>query len=126
MPLELDRPNEEFAARIAELIATKGHTIAQYEDKSTGACCVLGGLRIAVFGTVFIFDKTPDPEKMRRYWELVRWLADQVRYELERRPKSNEPELIVGCWNDFTRTDRVLERLREIGRGENVLDVPQA
>lgn len=127
MPLALDSTNEAFAIRIAELIETKGHTVAKYEDPDTGSCCVLGGLRIAIFGDINIHRTLPGEQaKRERYWELSDWLSEQVVRELPTPPQEDwSPDLIVGGWNDTHSTEYVLRRLREIG-GANVLAVPQA
>lgn len=123
MPLALDTPNETFAIRIAELIEAKGHTIGKYEDRDTGACCALGGLRIALFGGINIWI-TEDASRVRRYYELVDWLASKVIGDITP-PEDPNGELIIGKWNDHTDAKKILAKLREIG-GADVPAVPQA
>lgn len=126
--LEITESNGKFATSAADLIQLKGHTIAKYEDRDTGACCALGAFRILIFGRAADLYTRGEPEsKVNRYFDLVEWFAKELRARGEQIGSMNhlDGETVIGTWNDFAGTEHVLAKLREIG-GADVLAVPQA
>lgn len=120
--MELSSTNEQFALAAADMIELRGKSNGQYEDKHTGACCVLGAFRLLTFGRVNM-DGTPSVMgRVPRYLELVDWLAEKVATE---DACINNGETVVGAWNDDNPQHLVIAKLREVGRAD-VPAVPQA
>lgn len=124
LKMELTKTNQEFAAAAADMIELRGKASGQYEDKYSGACCALGALRYLTFGHLMIHTRLhPSESKMKRYFDLVDWLAEQVKEPGEE--SNTNTETIVGQWSDGHPQKVVVEKLREMGRPTDVLE-PQA
>lgn len=121
--MELTSTNQEFAAAAADMIDIRGKAQGQYEDKYTGACCPLGAFRILVFGRIHSRLSDLGMPEMNRYFELIDWVAEQVKV-LGEEADSNA-ETIIGRWSDARLKSVVVKNLRELGRSSDVLE-PQA
>lgn len=110
--MELTATNETIILAAADLIHLKGRARGQYYDKWNDCYCALGAIRIQIFGCISIFDLPSTTPQVKRYLEVVDWLAEKIAPGSSDTPNS---ESVVSLWNDACDKDTVVRKLMEIG-----------
>lgn len=110
--MELTATNETIILAAADLIHLKGRARGQYYDKWQDCYCTLGAIRIQIFDAVVIFGIPSTDPRVKRYLEIVDWLAEKIAPGSSDMPNS---ESVVGMWNDASDKANIVRKLLEFG-----------
>lgn len=106
----LELSNAEIRKAAAARIDRLGLASMKYEDPDTGACCMLGALRVVIFGRTDIWnviESQPHDEKVMRYNRIV----SEVAKDLPEDHLAYDDVIRIGKFNDTNDKETVVRVL---------------
>lgn len=100
--------NEEIRRMAAAKMDRQGKSTGCYQEDSTGACCMMGAVRLVMFGRVDTWNFPADEPRMTKYNSVIQDIANALPPDFQ---PTYDGHIRIGKFNDMNSKETVVRVL---------------